>query len=230
MSDELDAAAESAKAVQEVAKTTGKALDAARGVGAFFAKIVGGPLEQTAGLLEDRLAHMRAERQMRFMAKTEQLIRELGIEHHTRPVPLKIALPILQAATIEDNDDLQDMWAHLLANATNPASAAEVTVSMVTILKDFGTLEASILNAVYNAPDPIKAEGVPTLGLPRAYIDQPSDVEQSLPDVKTQFAVWNLIRLGCLAARLTWDGPHIGRVNITTLGTTLIEACLKPKN
>ncbi len=45
---------EESKAVQEVAKTTGKAIDAAREAGGFIARFIVGSLEQGMGIFEDR--------------------------------------------------------------------------------------------------------------------------------------------------------------------------------
>ena len=61
-----DGVNETAKAVQEVAKTTGKAIDAAQNFGGFFSKYVSGSVEQGMGIFEDKLKYMRWERQVRL--------------------------------------------------------------------------------------------------------------------------------------------------------------------
>lgn len=56
------------KAVEEIARTTGKVIDAGRELGGFLSKYVGGSIEQVAGIMEDKLKHMRWERQVRLIS------------------------------------------------------------------------------------------------------------------------------------------------------------------
>lgn len=67
MTDADKAVEESAKAVQKIAKTTGKAV-------------------------EDRLRYMRWERQIRLMKRAEEFMREIGLSGLTRALPLKFAV------------------------------------------------------------------------------------------------------------------------------------------
>ena len=118
MSNE-DPISETAKAVQEVAKTTGKAIDAGEKFGGFISRYIAGSIEQGTGIFEDKLKYMRWERQVRLMQRAEQLLKETGLSQPTRAIPLKLAIPLLEAASLEDDDYLQDLWARLLVNAAN---------------------------------------------------------------------------------------------------------------
>ena len=115
---------ETAKAAQEIAKTAGKVVEAGERFGAFISKYIRGPLEQGIGIFEDKLKYMRWERQLRLMQRANELIRISGSTAPSRPIPIKLAVPLLQAASMEDDDYLQDMWAKLLVNA------AERTVAL----------------------------------------------------------------------------------------------------
>ena len=114
-----DPVSETAKAVQEVAKTTGKAIDAGKEFGGFISRYIAGSIEQGMGIFEDKLKYIRWERQVRFMRRANQLMKQLGLTQPTRPIPLKLALPLFEAASLEDDDYLQDLWARLLVNAAN---------------------------------------------------------------------------------------------------------------
>ena len=72
MTDE-DLGSETAKAIQEVAKTTGKAIDASEKFGTFFSRFAQGSLEQCMGIFEDKLKYMRWERQLRLIKRAETL-------------------------------------------------------------------------------------------------------------------------------------------------------------
>lgn len=214
------------KAVTEVAKTTGKALDAVQGLGEFVARFIGGPLEQASGIAEDRLKYSRWERQIRMMKRADEFMKEQGLEMPSRPVPMKVAIPLFQAAFLEEDNDLQDMWARLLVNAGDAESGADVTRAFVDILESFGPLDAQVLQAIYDAPTDVCPGGiVTTTGLPDAYHDL-VEGEVPAPSEPVQLALWNLRRLGCIDSAGTWDSiAGIDRVKITVLGETLIRAC-----
>ena len=98
-----DPVSETAKAVQEVAKATGKAIDVGQKFGGFISRYVAGPIEQGMGIFDDKLKYMRWERQVRLMQRAEQLLREAGLTQPTRAIPLKLAVPLLEAASLEDS-------------------------------------------------------------------------------------------------------------------------------
>lgn len=140
---------EEAKAVQETAKAAQKSIDAASKFGGFMARFIEGPLEKASGILTDRLKFMRWERQVRFMGIAQDTLKEAGLEGPTRRIPMNIAVPLLEAATLEENDELQDTWARLFVNAANADSKVEIQRTFVSILQDMGALEARLLNAKY---------------------------------------------------------------------------------
>jgi hypothetical protein len=80
MSNE-DPISETAKAFQEVAKTTGKAIDAGEKFGGFISSYIAGSIEQGMGIFEDKLKYMRWERQVRLMQRAEQLLKKIGLSH-----------------------------------------------------------------------------------------------------------------------------------------------------
>ena len=45
------------------------------------------------------------------MQRAEQLLLEAGLSNPTRAIALKLAVPLLEAASLEDDDYLQDLWA-----------------------------------------------------------------------------------------------------------------------
>ena len=220
-------ATETAKAAQEVAKTTGKGIDAGRDLGGFIARFIGGPLEQASGIVEDKLKYMRWERQVRLMNKTDKFLREQGLDVPTRTVPMKVAVPLLQAASMEEDDELQDIWARLLVNAANAESGVDVTRAFVSILEDFGPLEAQVLQAIYDVPEDLAPLGqVVTQGLPQTYFDAGHQANQELPPEPVTLALWNLKRLGCIEGTVAWGGPiGLKLANITSLGAALVNAC-----
>ena len=75
---------ENSKAIEEIAKTAGKCIDASREFGGFISRFIQGPLEEAMGIFEDKLKYMRWERQVRLMERASEFLRERGIEKITR--------------------------------------------------------------------------------------------------------------------------------------------------
>ena len=162
----------SAKAVEETAKTAGKAIDAASGLGRFVARIIGGALEEAGGMLTDNVRFRRAVRALRLEKRFEEIRAEMSIDAAVKPLNMNIALPLIEAASLQEDDELQDMFAHLLVNGTNPDSGTQVQRSYVSILQDLTPLSAKLLDMLCKVPhDPNPEKNVVhTAGLPDRYI------------------------------------------------------------
>lgn len=223
-----DPITESAKAVQETAKATSKGIDALREAGGFFARIFGGSLEQLGGMFEDRLKFRRSVRLVRFAKRYEEICIEEGFSGAVKPVEMKIGVALLEAASLEDNDELQDMYVRLLAVATDPNSTVEARRSFTTILQDFGPLELKLMRLIYTAPEgPFST--IRTGNFPHGYMEGDS-MGRLLPDREVQLALWNLSRLACIMSVIALPDANsaLGAVSMTELGLALMDACTKP--
>ena len=227
MADEPEVVIESSKAIQEVAKTGGKVVDLARDIGGFIARYVGGPLEQGLGIFEDKLRYMRWERMVRLKERADQFMESRGKDSSIKPIPLKLAIPLLQAASLEDDDDLQDMWAKLLVNASTECGM-ELRRAHIDILEQLSPIEALILEKIYTLPaSKLKGSSIVTGHLPDDVSFEEKDQEQLVnPNDEVTMALANLARLGCVKLPTTWGGAEIfTSVHPTVMGESLVKAC-----
>ena len=112
-------------------------------------KRVAGPAADEIGLtLKDAVHVWRVKRAYRLGEKFQQFVLERGIQ--PKSVNLKLLLPILDNASVEEDEDLHTMWAALLTNAADPAGA-DVLPSFVEVLKQLTKPEAVFLNKFYEA-------------------------------------------------------------------------------
>lgn len=112
-----------AKMAGEFGKSAGKELvGLAGGLGEYVAKTLGTIPADLLGLVgADWLHHTRAWRNAELQARAAKKIKQIGEEHLTPPSE-SIVVPLLQAAVKEGREELQDLWANLLARAmTNHA-------------------------------------------------------------------------------------------------------------
>lgn len=228
MIDESKVIIEPSKAVQEVAKTAGKATDLVSDFGEFIAKHIDGPVKQGIGIFEDKLRYMRFERQVRYMEQVNQLMASLGQDTPTKAIPLKLAVPLFQAASLEDDDYLQDMWAKLLVNASISGRGMELRRAYIDILERLSHLEALILEKIYSLPaDRLRGSAVVTGHLPDiAFFEKENQENLVEPNEEIMMALANLARLGCITLPTTWDGGEIfTSVHPTVMGESLVRAC-----
>jgi hypothetical protein len=146
----------------------------------------------------------------------------------TRPVPLKIAIPLIQGATLEDDDELQDRWAALLVNAANAEFDGEVRRSYAVILEQLTRLDAQILEAIYALPfEWSQHGGVITYQLPaQARLAEENEHRSPSPPEMVVLSLSNLARLGCIHPTiLLGGGATYERVNPTVAGKAFMEAC-----
>lgn len=222
---------EEAKAVQEIAKTTGKAIDASRELGGFIAKFTGGPLTQAMGIVEDRLKYMRWERQLRLMDRANAFLAARGLQGPDRQVPLQVALPLLEAASLAENDELQDRWAMLLANAADASINVEVRRAFVSILDDLAPLDAVVLQKLYSYGERLDVRTeLWTSFLPEYVTEEKPEEEFVRPALEVELSLGNLNRLGLVSSAMAWGGYAIyGCVNRSTLGWQFYFAISEPK-
>lgn len=227
MSDEIT---EGAKAIQESAKAAGKAVDGLRETGGFFNRIFGDLVEDGVGIIADKVKFYRIEKAVLLAEKTENRLKERGIDA-TVPVPPKLAIPLIESATLEDDDGLHTLWSNLLANAMDPKTSHQVKHIHASILKEFEPLDANILlileKEALKQPDKKLSE----LLFDRAKIAETLNVSEETTDL----SFLNLMRLGCIAPGIITGGASMGGhkissyqgtklVNLSPLGKSLVHA------
>lgn len=137
---------EKAKAVQEVAKATGKAIDAADKAGNFFSRVFGQPIEDTVGTFwGDPIRTRRIERGIDLSVRVQKKLQEAGTSD-IQSIADKVGVPLIESATLEDEPTLKEMWVNLLVAAV---SGYEVEKNFVKTLDLFTPSNARLLNYLY---------------------------------------------------------------------------------
>jgi hypothetical protein len=136
---------EQAKAIQE-------ALKFLQGLGGFLKETFGTVPQDVVGLLAgDWLKVRRAENLARILVKTQERLRARRVEA-PEPASLSVGLPILIAAADESRDELQDLWARLLAATADPSRAKAFRNAFIDAAKRMDPLDAAVLrcaNAIH---------------------------------------------------------------------------------
>jgi Abortive infection alpha len=132
------------------AKLGQELVAAIRNFGGWLADFLGDIPKDLAGLIfGDKLKVQRVENLFRIWEKAKERLSEQGIEV-PGPVNRKLALPILAAAADENSDELQDLWARLLAAAMNPDQSKQGRLGFIDALKTLDPLDARVLKRFRN--------------------------------------------------------------------------------
>jgi len=111
----------------------------------FANRLFGPAIDELGGILADPIKIYRFKRSVRLLEKAKRICDETGFE--PKAVPLKTLLPILENASLEDDQDLHDRWANLLANAA--IQDGSVHPSFTQILQGLTGSEALFLSAIF---------------------------------------------------------------------------------
>jgi hypothetical protein len=142
------AAEETAKAVQRVAEVAGKSVDTTNALGGFLKTVLGTGLAEVGGAFGDWAAVYRYKQALRLADKVERIHKERGLEGKTIALPMRLGIPLLQKATLEDDEGLLDMWAGLIANATDPGTMYEARRTFCFLLSSFEPIDAVVLSEI----------------------------------------------------------------------------------
>jgi hypothetical protein len=130
---------EQAKAIQE-------ALQTLQGVGGFLKETLGTVPQDLVGYLGgDWLRVRRVENIARILEKANERMKARKAKAQ-EPVSLSITLPLLRAAADESRDELQDLWARLLAAAADPSRAGSFRLAFIDAAKKMDPLDAAVLH------------------------------------------------------------------------------------
>jgi hypothetical protein len=136
---------EEAKAVQEVAKTTGKALDIIKGSCRYLVDIFGESFKHLGGTVADWARYYRYRNFLLIADKVAEIHRTRHLTGKPVPIPPQYALPLIEGASLEYEDSIQDLWAGLIANVTDPDRKFNLKKVYIEILRSLEPLDAKIL-------------------------------------------------------------------------------------
>jgi len=228
---------EISKAIQETAKLGVKGLETADKAGGFIAKVCKEPISEISGLVTDKLRFIRWKRLVQMSDEVNQILEEKGITE-TKAVPPKLALPILEYSSLEENPNIQYLWNHLLANAMDPQFNDEIRYGFIEMVKNITGLEAKLLNTFYQVLQKdsklLPLENIFNHTLTKKQLIKALAV--SADDYA--LAANNLMRMQLIGPAILTGSITMGSepvtiykgidmVTLTPLGVKFVEACIK---
>jgi hypothetical protein len=142
---------EEARAVQEVAKVTGKAIDLVRSAGGLLDDVFGETLRQLGGTAADWSRYFRLRNFLFVADKAKAVLDSRQLTGKVLSIPPQFALPLLEGASLETEAEIQQLWAGLIANAIDPDCALRIKKVFLEILRGLEPLDARIMEFLSSA-------------------------------------------------------------------------------
>lgn len=80
----------------------------------FVGKLIGPTIEEIGLLFSDKIKYFRFKNQVDILVKAEKYVKEKKIK--IKEVPIKILVPLLENASLEDDSEMQEKWANMIGN------------------------------------------------------------------------------------------------------------------
>ncbi len=91
--------------------TIDKGLDLAKD---FLGKLIGPSVEELGLLISEPIKFLRFKNQIKILLKARQHVERYNIS--LKEIPIKILVPLLENASLEEDQKLQDKWANMITN------------------------------------------------------------------------------------------------------------------
>jgi Abortive infection alpha len=135
----------------EQAKLGQELVKAVRDASGYVTDILGDIPKDLLGLLVgDRVKAKRIERIEMLWRQTRERLGDRGVAD-PEPPSLKYAIPILEAAADEENEELEDIWSRLLAAAMDPSGRDAMRQSFIQAVKQMDPMDALVVKAIREA-------------------------------------------------------------------------------
>lgn len=109
-------------------------------------KKIAGPLASEVGLmLGDKAREYRMQNWINCQKRIAAMLLDADSEPHA--IPPRQFLPMLEAASLEDDATLQELWAALIANAS--IAPTPFPSAFISFLQELSPLEAEVLNELW---------------------------------------------------------------------------------
>lgn len=126
------------------------AIETARDSRVFLGKIFGTAATEFGGMLGDQMRHWRFKNLNRILSESAKITYARGYEIETlQELPFGDAFRTVEAASFEEEETVQTLWARLIANAVDPASNITIKKVYIDLLKSMSSAEAAFLELLW---------------------------------------------------------------------------------
>jgi hypothetical protein len=206
-------------------------LGAAKQAQDFIAAVSGHPGE-SLGTILGNLGRRRVQNVETVGNKAHLILLDIGAM--PKEIPLNVLQPLLEAASLQEEPDLQNVWANLLANAADGRQMTPVEPSFVAMLRNLSSREVRFLESICEGADGLWHIQLGKHDTRRIY-DGEADTFEIMMALLEREGIFEP-HDGSDAVADGWPVHPIrtlahpeGFYTFTPLGVAFVKACRKPK-
>jgi len=193
----------------------------------FLQTVFGESAKEIGGIIHDWAKYWRWNNLLKINEKIEKIREKRGIEGNTIAIPSGLAIEIIEVSSKEDNENIQQLWAGLITNATDSSKNTNIRKLFIRILGSLDPIDASILEWFGN-------QGFRNTYGKIKINDISKELQIDIKEVKLSLSNLSCLGLVDVGAPLKigdTPGIDLGTTNkestyrISNLGEILIEAC-----
>lgn len=113
----------------------------------FLRAVLHAPAEALGGILADAISERRHANLIKIAGRAQERLSKAGVS--AKQVPLSVIHPAIEAASLEEDPDLQEVWSNLLANAADSRANNSVPPSFPLILRELSARDVKFLDALF---------------------------------------------------------------------------------
>lgn len=145
--------------IEKASDILGMPIETVNKAVSFLAKLVAPTLEELSLIPYDYVKAFRYKRNIDILCRTQEYCLEKNIK--IKKIELKNILPILEYSSLEEDEDMFQIWTNLLISSIDDRNDNFFINSYINMLKDLGSLEIKILDILYaDRGFPLKTEEI----------------------------------------------------------------------
>lgn len=187
----------------EMAKAAGQiAVDTARDSRKAISVLLGDAVREWGLTLGDNARFFRFKNLAQIMDRVEAIARDRGFTpDQMKALPFGEAVRVIEAASDEEEEEVQELWSRLIANATTPDSGVTARKVYVDLLRSLSASEAVFLDLLSKHT----RERFQTMEELKEFNSKATDEFakrwHTFDQLDREAAIQNLMRLRCIAVR-----------------------------
>lgn len=207
---------------------------------AAFKAVLGPSVKEIAETWADSFKLRRFKNQVNILAKAQKILEEKKI--NAKKIDLKVLVPMLENSSLEEDEDLQERWANLIANIVTIDGRTLLKQNCIDILRKVSNDEVHFLEKLFfddiESHEFLKRSEIINLELePRNYVSEINSIAEDLSlKENVKLIVANLISLGLIERSIQTEAVNVGEyiivekddtnfIKLTQLGTEFVRLC-----
>lgn len=114
----------------------------------FIKKLLGTAISETGHLIGDEIKFRRFKNQVAIFTKAKVFLEQKGVD--PKKINLKVLVPLIEYSSLEEEEEIQTIWANVIANIASYDTEQLFNLKCIEILKEITPNEILFLDNLYS--------------------------------------------------------------------------------